>query len=134
MKVRKVGKTFIKHIPYIETVMFYDGGFFLGHQITTVTFKDDSSIYTTKRRPFMDNSIPREGMSKAEFLAEIEALHIEEWAKDYESFDQDGEQWELSIRFSNGHRPVKIYGSNAFPPNFKKLQQLMKSPFVEEKD
>lgn len=136
MKPKKVGKTFIKHIPYIETVIFSDGSYFSGHEETTVRFQDDKAIYTKKRRPFpkANDGIPREKMSKAEFLAKIEALHIEYWDKEYESYANDGEQWELSIRFSNNHKTLEIYGNEAFPPNFKQLQHLMDSPFAEESE
>ncbi len=136
MKVRKVGKTFIKHIPYIETVIFSDGSYFSSHEVTTVRFQDDKAIYTKKRRPFLkdNDDIPRKKMSKAEFLEKIEALHIEYWDKEYESYAKDGEQWELSIRFSNNHKALEIYGNDAFPPNFKQLQQLMDSPFAEESE
>ncbi|MDY2964927.1 MAG: hypothetical protein SOR58_01860 [Megasphaera massiliensis] len=136
MKQKKVGKTFIKHIPYIETVIFSAGSYFSGHEVTTVRFRDDKAIYTKKRRPFPNDNdgIPREKMSKAEFLEKIEALHIEDWETAYESYANDGEQWELSIRFSNNHKALEIYGNDAFPENFKQLQQLMNSPFAEESE
>jgi len=38
----------------------------------------------------------------------------------------DGTQWELEIYFSNGHKPVKIYGSNDYPVNFDRISTLMK--------
>lgn len=113
-----------------------DGSYFSSHEVTTVRFQDDKAIYTKKRRPFLkdNDDIPRKKMSKAEFLEKIEALHIEYWDKEYESYAKDGEQWELSIRFSNNHKALEIYGNDAFPPNFKQLQQLMDSPFAEESE
>lgn len=136
MKVRKVGKTFIKHIPYIETVIFSDGSYFSGHEVTTVRFQDDRALYTKKTSPFLkdNDDIPREKMSKAEFLEKIAALHMEDWETAYESYAKDGEQWELSIRFSNGHKALEIYGNDAFPPNFKQLKHLMDSSFAEESE
>ena len=46
MKQKKVGKTFIKHIPYIETVIFSVGSYFSGHEVTTVRFQDDRALFT----------------------------------------------------------------------------------------
>ena len=37
----------------------------------------------------------------------------------------DGTQWELEIYFSDDHEPIKIYGDNAYPYNFDKLQELL---------
>lgn len=37
----------------------------------------------------------------------------------------DGTQWELKIDFSNGHKPLRIYGSNAYPYNFHELMDLL---------
>lgn len=73
-------------------------------------------------------------MSKAEFLEKIAALHMEDWETAYESYAKDGEQWELSIRFSNGHKSLEIYGNDTFPPNFKQLKHLMDSSFTEESE
>ena len=47
----------------------------------------------------------------------------------------DGTQWELEIYFSDGHKPVKIYGDNAYPYNFKELQELLgMKPYDTEED
>ena len=37
----------------------------------------------------------------------------------------DGTQWHLEIYFSDGHEPVKIYGDNAYPYNFREFQELL---------
>ena len=57
-------------------------------------------------------------------------MHIGEWRTSYtlERFGYhvcDGTQWELEIYFSKGHKPVKIYGDNAYPYNFDVLQELL---------
>lgn len=36
-----------------------------------------------------------------------------------------GRSGELEIYFSNGHKPVKIYGDNAYPYNFDRFQELL---------
>ena len=45
------------------------------------------------------------------------------------------DRWELEIYFSDGHKPVKIYGDNAYPYNFKELQELLgMKPYDTEED
>jgi len=53
-------------------------------------------------------------------------LHIGEWiGKDYDAINVlDGEQWEVYITFSNGHVPIEIAGSNAYPYNFEDFLKL----------
>ena len=34
-------------------------------------------------------------------------------------------QWELKIFFSDGHKPMKICGSNSYPYNFNKFLELL---------
>lgn len=48
MQQKKVGKTFIKHIPYIETIIFSAGSYFSGHEVTTVRFQDDRASIRRK--------------------------------------------------------------------------------------
>ncbi|MGN8679331.1 hypothetical protein ACTNEA_11420 [Oscillospiraceae bacterium HCP3S3_F4] len=37
----------------------------------------------------------------------------------------NGTQWELEIFFSDGHKPMKICGSNSYPYNFNKFLELL---------
>ena len=37
----------------------------------------------------------------------------------------NGTQWELTIEFSDGHKPFKTGGSNAYPYNFNAIQELL---------
>lgn len=78
---------------------------------------------------FDDSEI--EVMDKDEFLERLAKLHIGEWRRGYDTrrFGYevcDGTQWELEIYFSNHHKPVKIYGNNAYPYNFDRALELFK--------
>ena len=37
----------------------------------------------------------------------------------------DGTQWELEIHFDGNRKPVRIYGSNAYPYNFQDLTDFL---------
>ena len=78
-------------------------------------------------------------MTKEEFLEEFSRLHIGEWRKHYNTRRYgytvcDGTQWSLEINYSNGIKPVKIYGDNAYPYNFDSLKDLMGCEDLEGED
>ena len=63
--------------------------------------------------------------TKDEFLDGIRELHIGEWRTSYMNSDVlDGTQWELTVEFTDGHKPFKTGGSNAYPYNLDALQEL----------
>ena len=68
-------------------------------------------------------------MDKDYLLEALKDLHIGEWRRHYNTrrfgyMVCDGTQWHLEIYFSNGYKPVKIYGDNAYPYNFDRLLEL----------
>lgn len=131
MKSKKVGKAFLNHIACIEKLIFTDGGFFDGYRTTTVQFEGDQVVYEVKHSLSPAPSFPEIDLDKSEFIAKLQSLHLEDWDREYvNSGILDGEQWKLTIRFSDKKRPLKIYGDNAYPPNFKEFQKLMKSEDV----
>ena len=128
MESGQVESSFPELIPSIRRIIFEDGGFFGGYRRTAVHFSGDKALFDVEKTigTAPDEALGRcAEMAKSEFLAEVRQLHIEQWAKNYRSPDLDGEQWTLEIRFSGGRRPLKIEGSNAFPPNFENLQRPM---------
>lgn len=136
MRSPKIGKVFLKHILFIKTVTFSAGGYFNGLDVTTVQFQANKTIYTMEHQFPSDGLAPvsQEGMPKGQFLEEIQGLHIENWKKDYDDPTiMDGEQWSLTIEFSDGYSPVEISGSNAYPPQFNSLRQLMTFSHSAEK-
>lgn len=131
MKFKKVGKAFLNHVACIEKLVFTDDSFFDGYRTTTVQFEGDQVVYEVKHSLSPAPSFPEIDLDKSEFIAELQSLHLEDWDREYVNPDiLDGEQWELTIQFSDRKRPLKIYGDNAYPPNFKEFQKLMKSEDV----
>lgn len=69
-------------------------------------------------------------MSKDDFLEGIQELHLGEWRPAYTltlfgiAVD-DGTQWRLEIQYSDGRKPYKVYGNNAYPYNLNALQELV---------
>lgn len=121
-------------IPAICKVVFSIGGFFEGYETRTYRLDEkhlymdvDHSIILKPTNHHIEPDFP---ISKEEFLEGIKELHIGEWRLRYtlERFGYcvcDGTQWELEIYFSNEHKPVKIYGDNAYPYNFNAFQELL---------
>lgn len=88
------------------------------------------SIIVKKEDDEMLMSIPHEWVcSKEAFLAKLRELSIEKWKLEFfpEYIIMDGASWGLRIYFSNGCKPVEISGTNAYPENFKSLQELLKT-------
>ena len=132
-KAELKAQEFNANIPYISKIEFSIGGFFEGDEKRTYTIEGDTvNTYVEhslmlKPSNFDDSEI--EEMNKEDFLECLADLHIGEWRRSYSTrrFGYevlDGTQWHLYIYFSNGHRTVKIEGSNAFPYNFDCLTEL----------
>lgn len=124
---------FDNNIPFINKIEFCIGGFFDGFKNKTYTIDGDEihihieHSYIPELSNVGDDKL--EKPDKDIFLDTLEELHIGEWRKHYDLkrygyFVMDGTQWHLEIYFSNGHKPVKIYGDNAYPYNFDKLLDL----------
>lgn len=127
MYTQKVGIDFIKHFPNIETVSFSNGGLSRGFETTVVHFSDGQAVFTEGIDCWSPNSRALySGITKDEFLSALQSLHIEDWYKHYMDMRVlDENQWDLEIRFNDGHKMLIIHGSNYYPPNFQDLQQLM---------
>lgn len=125
---------FEENIPAISKLVFSIGGFFGGYETRIYTL-DDEHLYldvehSLMLKPTNFNIEPDYPCGKDEFLDGLRELHIGEWRSKYDlrrfgCMVLDGTQWELEIYFSNGHKPVKIYGDNAYPYNFDHFQELL---------
>ena len=130
---------FDENIPHINKVVFAIGGYFGGYQTKTYTVIGEKIYVSTEHSLDIEpkDDYPKiEPLDKEDFLEQLESLHIGEWHKHYntERFGYtvlDGTQWDLEIYFSNDYRPVKIYGSNAYPYNFDRLIELVE---IENED
>ena len=126
-------KAFDDSVPHITKVIFSIGGYCSGYETYTVDLTDDHLQMNTEHsyipKPSNFGIVKDYPMGKKEFLDRFYDLHIGEWRANYnlERFGIhvcDGTQWDLEIYFSNEHKPIKIYGDNAYPYNFNKLQEL----------
>lgn len=125
---------FEENILAISKLVFSIGGFFGGYETRTYTL-DGKQLHLDVEHSLIIKPtnfyIESENLcSKEEFLDGLRELHIGEWRSKYDlrrfgCAVLDGTQWELEIDFSNGHKPVKIYGDNAYPYNFDRFQELL---------
>lgn len=59
-------------------------------------------------------------------------LYVGDWENSYMNPDiLDGVQWELRVNLMWAARPLVIYGSNAYPPNYRRLLRLLRPFFLE---
>ena len=67
-------------------------------------------------------------LSKEEITETFEDIHIGEWKRDYYNREKsEGTHWCLELEFSDGHRCIRISGSNAFPYNFEELTEFFEA-------
>jgi hypothetical protein len=127
-KAEQRSLNFDKALDSLEKLVFSIGVFFEGYETRTFTVHDDKIIFTAEhnriQKPF--NSPVYYPVSKMDFIAGLKDIHIGEWKKRYDDVTvMDGIQWELKIYFTDGHEPVEISGSNAYPYNFKELENML---------
>ncbi len=129
----KKAMEFDENIPFINKVEFCIGGYFNGYETRTYTI-DGDKVHTNIEHSLilkLSNSGDFEiyEMDKDYLFESLKDLHIGEWRRDYNTrrfgyMVCDGTQWHLEIYFSNGYKPVKIYGDNAYPYNFDRALEL----------
>lgn len=128
MRPQKSKNKFTERLPYIDRIVFTIGGFFDGFEKTRVHFSGSQAVLENESliTPSDADPSPNAVLPKSRFLARLSALHIENWNREYMDLGVlDGEQWELEIYFSDGHKSLTIHGSNAYPPKFNSLRRLM---------
>ena len=143
-KAELKAEEFNANIPFISKVEFCIGGFFGGFETRTYTIDGDNIHMDVEHslilKPSNLGDFEVEEMDKDSFLEGLADLHIGEWRKNYSpkrwGYEVlDGTQWHLYIYYSNGSRTVKIDGSNDYPYNFGKLQELFDiEPLGEEEE
>ena len=129
----KKAMDFDGNIPFINKVEFCIGGYFIGYETKTYIIDGDKVRTDVEHslilKPSNIGDYEIEEMDKDYLLDALKDLHIGEWRRNYSTkrFEYlvcDGTQWHLEISFSNGHKPIKIYGDNAYPYNFDKVLEL----------
>lgn len=126
-------KKFDENIPFISKIEFFIGGYFCRGEWKSLTISDDKIFVCDDPKMLKKTNLYDGGIKvwdKDEFFNEFKELHIGEWRKNYDPkrfgfVVMDGTQWHLEIYYSNGHRPVKIYGDNDYPYNFDRLLELL---------
>ena len=122
----------------IVTQIKFEIGGFLGRSKVVIKRKDEGAIVHTEEPFFIkkidpENPIPygdkqirpdkwRRIVSKL-----FDEMYVHEWKKHYYPDEpvEDGEQWELTIRFE-GRRGMKISGDNAYPPYWPELKKIFR--------
>ena len=119
----------------IRRFEFTYGGFFGGFESRSFEADGETMVpvseFSRTSDPF---DLPvNEPCAKKEFIDGIAELHIGEWKRNYDDHSiLDGTQWSLELTFEDGHRPVRIHGSNAFPWNFNDLLEFLRIPRKEK--
>lgn len=129
-KTEQKVELFDASIPVISKVIFGIGGFFGGYETRTITVDEKHIHFDVEHSLMLKPSNLPDGLDypcdKDEFLDGLRELHIGEWRTNYMNpYVLDGTQWELTIEFSDGHKPFKTGGSNAYPYNFNAIQELL---------
>lgn len=104
-----------------------------GNIETTVTIDKELQIETidsSKIFPVENKKLVFTSEEKEEFLDCLKNLYIGEWRTSYspERFGymvEDGLQWKLEIHFSNNKKIFTSCGTNSFPYNFDRFQELL---------
>lgn len=117
------------NLPFLSKVEFGISGYFTGSEDVTYIIEGDTVTTDVKRfdynNPPKEEPIAEEEMDKETLIDGLARLHIGEWRRKYDdSMVCDGTQWDLKLYFSNGKKPIKIYGSNLYPYNFNRLLEL----------
>ncbi len=129
----KKAMEFDNNIPYINKIEFRIGGFTYYFDTITYIIDGDKICESRERsitlKPFSSSKGKLLDIDKEDFLDRLDSINIGEWSRNYDSrkfgcFVMDGTKWQLNIYYSNGHRPIKIYGDNAYPYNFAHLLDL----------
>lgn len=132
-KAEQKAADFDNTISEISKVVFIIGGFDDGYNKYVADLRGDELIASMEHWKMSDplNLLNEDGepTSKQEFLDTIRGLHIGEWRPNYSTkrFGYevcDGTQWEIEIKFRNGHKPVRFTGDNSYPYNFDEFQEL----------
>lgn len=129
-KAEQKAELFDASIPAISRVIFGIGGFFGGYETRTITVDEEHIHFDVEHSLILKPSNLPDWLDypcdKDEFLDGLRELHIGEWRTNYMNpYVLDGTQWELTIELSDGHKPFKTGGSNAYPYNFDALQELL---------
>jgi len=123
---------FDSNIAFISKITFSIGGFFGGYRSYVVELTDELRAYIKlwdDEEPLLLLDEDNKPFIKSTFVAALADLHLGEWRRSYSTnrfgyIVCDGTQWDLEIKFNNGHKPLKSKGDNSYPYNFDEFTML----------
>ena len=129
-KAEQKDQIFNESLQHIYRFVFDYGGYFGGYEKRTYTVSGEKVLFDIEHSLYLKPSnLPiYEPFTKEKFIKGIAELHIGEWRRRYVNpMVLDGTQWSIDIEYEyeDGHKPVHIYGSNAFPYNFDDLLEFL---------
>lgn len=95
----------------------------------TVRIKQNNLICTTNGLHYgpITNEVAVSLVNNKEWNEMIQYLHTRKWKERYDLEACDGTHWHLLFR--DGKKRIRSYGSNAYPPGFKKIVGLLNNVF-----
>ena len=106
-------------------IKFTIGNIAEGYKTVEIFIKGDTASYKILRDGLLnvDKKISSAVKVSDEWLAQLDALKIFDWEKNYSSEVPNGEQWELI--FKDGGKIYRGQGVNAYPKDFERFLDLL---------
>ena len=116
----------------VQSIEFRDGGFFDGYMDIEIKKNADGAFVKFHEFPFGKFPVADRQITPLRWDRLVNKLYTElylhEWKKHFDDPEVlDGEQWELTIKLTEGRKRT-YSGSNAFPPYWSELKALFR-PF-----
>jgi hypothetical protein len=128
---------FNERLANISKVTFVIGGYLTGCETKVVAVAENGlHLWTEKYHGYMKSPEVERPYDVQYFINSLQKLNLGEWRKWYDPERYgiavlDGTHWQLCFSFNDGQPDVKFRGSNAYPYNFAKLQELFDDLWLE---
>lgn len=128
---------FNERLANISKVTFVIGGYLTGCETKVVTVAQNSlHLWTEKFHAVLKTPEVEYSCDVQSFIDNLRSIELGGWRKWYDTerygiMVLDGTQWELCLSFNDGQLDIKFCGSNAYPYNFGKLQELFDNLWLE---
>ncbi len=124
--IRSSGRGYEDYRDIVQSIEFSVGGYW-GPNSMVRFFRDGKTIHVTSKKdldsPEFDELLTGDAWKKI-LDALFGRMYLHEWDREFYSFALDGTSWELTITLKDGET-LTYEGSNAFPPYWPKLEDLM---------
>ena len=128
---------FNEKLPSISKVTFVIGGYLTGCETKVVAVAENGlHLWTEKYHGYVKSPEVECPYDVQYFINSLQKLKLGEWRKWYDPERYgiavlDGTHWQLCFSFNDGQSDIKFRGSNAYPYNFVKLQELFNDLWLE---